>query len=196
MSNQTFYHNRAQEYFEQTFSIDPAPFLQPLTWHLAPGSTVLDVACGSGRDMLWLHKRGYSCSGLEGSKTLSELARKHTGLPVIEADIQKFDFSSCNADALLLIGALVHETHDQFATVFGRILPALQPQGLVLLTLKQGQGKNTSPDGRTFYLWEKDQIIETAHNLNLMCIDYSVQVSQVRKSDTWMSFILHYKPKT
>jgi SAM-dependent methyltransferase len=77
----------------------------PLVEHLTPGSKVLDAGCGSGRDMLWLTERGFNCTGLERSPELAALAREHSGLPVIEADFETFDFSRMNMDAVLLIGA-------------------------------------------------------------------------------------------
>ena len=88
-----FYHTHAQDYFNQTIQVDPSSFLLPLVKHLAPGSTVLDVGCGSGRDMLWLSGRGFPCTGLERSPDLAALARQHTGLSVIVADFEAFDFS-------------------------------------------------------------------------------------------------------
>ena len=45
------------------------------------------------RDMLWLSERGFQCTGLELSPELAAMARQHTGLLVIEADFESFDFS-------------------------------------------------------------------------------------------------------
>ena len=91
-----FYHTHAQDYFNQTIEVDPSSFLLPFAKHLTPGSKVLDVGCGSGRDMLWLTERGFNCTGLELSPELAALARQHTGMPIIEADFKYFDFSRMN----------------------------------------------------------------------------------------------------
>ena len=64
--------------------------------------------------MLLLTSRGFSCVGLDSSPALAELARRHTGLPVIEADFESFDFQAMDMDALLLVGALVHVPHERF----------------------------------------------------------------------------------
>ena len=55
--------------------MDPSSFLQPFASHLAEGSLILDVWCGSGRDLLWLKNRGFKVIGFERSKGLAELAR-------------------------------------------------------------------------------------------------------------------------
>ncbi|MFP4392108.1 MAG: class I SAM-dependent methyltransferase [Desulfohalobiaceae bacterium] len=105
-----YYQNHAQAYFEQSFGVDPSSFLLPLTRHLQPGASILDIGCGAGRDLLWLHHRGFYCTGLDCAPALAELARRHTGLPVIEVDFEGFDFSGFKADALLMGGVLVEES--------------------------------------------------------------------------------------
>jgi len=189
MSNR-FYHTHAQDYFNQTIQVDPSSFLLPLVKHLAPGSTVLDVGCGSGRDMLWLTERGFHCTGLERSPDLAALARQHTDLLVIEADFESYDLSRMNMDAVLLIGALVHLPHDRFSPVLSNILKALKPGGHALITMKQGQYRQELEDGRVFYLWEKEYLFSMFKRSGLICIDFSAQSSQVRKTDTWTSFVL------
>ena len=45
----------------------PAPFLTPLADRLPAGSLVLDVGCGSGRDLCWMKSKGFRVMGLERS---------------------------------------------------------------------------------------------------------------------------------
>ncbi|MFO7728277.1 MAG: class I SAM-dependent methyltransferase [Desulfonatronovibrio sp.] len=190
MTDTHFYHTHAQDYFSQTIEVDPSSFLLPLVEHLTPGSKVLDIGCGSGRDMLWLKERGFHCTGLERSPDLAALARQHSTQPVVVADFESFDFSPMNMDGILLIGALVHLPHDRFPLVLSNILKALKKGGHALITMKQGQGRQESDDGRSFYLWDKEDLLSILKKMGLICLDFSVQTSLVRKTDTWMSFVL------
>ncbi|WP_028573795.1 class I SAM-dependent methyltransferase [Desulfonatronovibrio hydrogenovorans] len=185
-----FYQTHAQDYFNQTIEVDPSSFLLPLVEHLTPGSKVLDIGCGSGRDMLWLSERGFHCKGLERSPDLAALARDHTGLPVIEADFESYDLSRMNMDAVLLIGALVHLPYERFSPVLTNILKALKPGGHALITMKQGQGRQEADDGRIFYLWDREDLSRVFKVNGLICVDSSVQTSQVRETDIWLSFVL------
>ena len=74
-----YYQQHFLEYNRQTFNMDPASFLEPLAEQLAPGARILDVGCGSGRDLLWFKNRGFDVVGLERSPGLAGLARKNSG---------------------------------------------------------------------------------------------------------------------
>ncbi len=194
MTSRKYYHTHAQSYFEQTFGVDPSSFLLPLVKYLEPGAHVLDIGCGAGRDMLWLQSKGFSCTGLDSSPTLAELARQHTGLSVIEADFEVFEFQGMCMDALLLVGALVHVPHQDFKPIFHPMLNALKPLGHVLVTMKQGRGTEIRADERFFYLWQKEELMRTFRDCGLKCLEYFAQQSKIRPTDTWMGFVLQRLP--
>jgi SAM-dependent methyltransferase len=148
-----FYEENHLTYFTSTVSIDPASFLEPFARCLAPGATILDVGCGSGRDLLWFAERGFSPTGFEKSPNLARLARQHAACPVIEGDFRDFDFSQLSFSALVLVGSLVHLSPDEFPVIFKKIRRALAPEGHILITLKEGVGTSTTADGRVFTLW-------------------------------------------
>jgi SAM-dependent methyltransferase len=152
MSN--YYQKNYKAYHEKTFSIDPTSFLAPLAQRLPAEAFVLDVGCGSGRDLLWMKKRGFDVIGFERSYGLAELARDNVGCEVIQGDFETYDFSSIFVDAIMLVGALVHVPHERFSEVFKNITASISRRGNVLITLKEGQGDRTDADKRIFYLWE------------------------------------------
>jgi len=185
-----YYERNFRQYHQETSSIDPASFLSPLAKVLGPGSTILDVGCGSGRDMKWLKDRGFRPMGFERSKGLAELARVHSGCPVVEGDFQVYDFSDMAVDAVILVGALVHVPHENFQAVFSRILTALKREGHVLLTVKEGiQDAEISKD-RIFYRWLDEYLRKIFRRLNLKGVDFSRQVSKIRKADVWLGYVL------
>jgi len=89
-----YYQKNYNAYHEKTFSIDPTSFLAPLAQRLPAEAFVLDVGCGSGRDLLWMKKRGFDVIGFERSPGLAELARDNVGCEVIQGDFETYDFSS------------------------------------------------------------------------------------------------------
>jgi SAM-dependent methyltransferase len=185
-----YYHQHYQTYYEKTFPVDPSSFLTPLAAHLKPGSTILDVGCGSGRDMLWLKGHGYNVSGLERSGGLARLARKHSACRVIEADFETYDFSQMAVEALVLVGAMVHLPRPGFPMVLKSICRALKKAGILLITLKQGNGAETDPHGRKFSLWQDTELRDVFHSQSLIVIDFFRQPSKINTDDIWLGYVL------
>jgi SAM-dependent methyltransferase len=185
-----FYRHNYKAYHEKTFSIDPSSFLEPLAQRLPPDAFILDVGCGSGRDLLWMKKRGFEVIGFERSPGLAELARENAGCEVIEADFETFDFSTIMVDAVMIVGALVHIPHDRFREVFENITSALTENGSVLLTLKEGAGSRKDSDGRIFYFWQDDEARELYKSLGFKICDFAKSVSKTGSGDVWLGYVL------
>lgn len=186
----SFYEKNYQEYFTRTVTIDPASFLRPLADLLNEGDTILDIGCGSGRDLAWFAAQGFVPTGFENAPSLADLARNFSKQPVIVGDFHSYDFSTLRFNALSLVGALVHVSRVEFPEVLASICRALVPNGLILLTLKEGIGTSTADDGRVFILWSAEQLEGIFRKINLQIEDFSKQVSKIRRSDTWLSYIL------
>jgi len=185
-----YYEKNHREYFHSTVGIDPASFLSPLTSFLQRGATILDIGCGSGRDLCWFQEHGFCPTGFERSPGLARLAAQHSGCPVIEGDFQTYDFSTLSFDALVFIGSLVHLSTDMLPQVMNSTSQALNKKGHILLTLKKGQGTSQTADGRTFTLWSRNELVQLFLSCGLEPVDFSQVVSKLRKEDVWLGFVL------
>lgn len=187
---QDFYQKYFKEYCEKTFSADMSAVLKPLAERLDPGSCVLDAGCGSGRDLLWLKNHGFHVTGFERSPGLAELARKNAGCRVIEGDFELYDFSGLQADAIVLMGSLVHVPHEKFRKLFGNIIQALNPQGYMLVSLKEGTGKTAGAHGRIFYLWQDAELRDVFKSFGFRIADFLRQISAIGTDEIWLAYIL------
>ena len=88
-----YYKKNYQIYHERTFKIDPSPFLKPFLKFLPENASILDLGCGSGRDLIWFKMKGLKITGFERSKRLAKLAKELSGCEVIDGDFEKYDFS-------------------------------------------------------------------------------------------------------
>jgi 2-polyprenyl-3-methyl-5-hydroxy-6-metoxy-1,4-benzoquinol methylase len=75
-----YYQENYKAYHEKTFSIDPSSFLEPLAGRLPPEAFIMDVGCGSGRDLQWMKKQGFEVVGFDQSPGLAELARENKSM--------------------------------------------------------------------------------------------------------------------
>lgn len=185
-----YYTKHFQAYHQKTFSIDPSSFLEPLKNTLEPGCKILDIGCGSGRDMLWLKNQGFSVSGFERSAGSAKLARQNTGCHIIQGDFEDVDFAKLPSDAVLLAGSLVHVPHEKLPDVLERATAGLRLGGNMLITLKQGQGKASDDHGRIFYYWQESDLEAMFAGLGFIVLNFSKQVSKVNAHDVWLGFVL------
>lgn len=185
-----YYEDNHRIYHERTFYIDPSGFLEPMTRYLEPPANILDVGCGSGRDLLWFKNRGFDVTGLERSPGLVKLARENTDCTIIQADYNHFDFSSLKMQGMLLIGALVHESKDNFPLALKNISSALVDGGYMLFSLKEGQGTSQKQDGRIFQLWQKNELIPVFKDCNMQILEEHRSRSEIGTGEVWLSYLL------
>ena len=144
-----YYQDNYLAYHKKTFSIDPSSFLELFAGRLAHGSLILDIGCGSGRDLVWLKKRGFTVVGFERSKGLAKLARENADCEVIEGDFETYDFSLFSVDAILASGTFVHLPHSRLSGVLKSVQRALErpkPQKALIVprNLKDRPAENPS----------------------------------------------------
>jgi SAM-dependent methyltransferase len=191
-----FYAHNFRAYFDATAGIDPAPFLGPFVRHLIPGDRVLDVGCGSGRDLRWLQDQGMQVTGFERSAGLARLARRHAGCDIIEGDFCTYDFSVLKMDALLLCGALVHIPRHRLAAVLENILPALDPgsrRRIVYLSLKEGHGSATDPKERVFSFWQEDALQSLFIACGMRIVNFQRRLAADGSGSLWLGYVLYHQ---
>ena len=184
-----FYSENYKLYHERTFSIDPSLFLEPFIKVLPKAAYILDVGCGSGRDLLWLKERGFKVTGFERSEGLAKLARKNSGCEVIEGDFETFDFSPLSFDAVIASGSLVHIPHEKLPAIFQNITKCMS-SAIVYISLKEGTGLKTDDEGRRFYRWSDEELRKLFSKVEFSVINFSRSKSAVNSKDVWLGYAL------
>jgi len=160
---------------------------------LEPKATILDIGCGSGRDLLWFARQGFRPTGFEQSPSLASLARKHANCPVIEGDFICYNFSDLQFSALVFVGSLVHVSQEAFPSILTSTCQALIPGGMLLITMKEGNGTFFAGDGRVFTLWSRQDIEKIFVASKLRILDFSRQKSKLRPDDIWLGYVLRFE---
>jgi ferredoxin len=190
-----YYRDHYQSYHDETVAIDPEPFLGAFARRLSPGDRVLDVGCGSGRDLRWLRDKGMAVTGFERSPGLAKLAAGHAGCDIIEGDFTTHDFTPLAMDAILMSGALVHVPHDMLPATLANILGALNHTScrrVVYLSLKEGEGAATDSRGRVFYFWQQSELACLLSTSGLRILESQRSASADGSGQIWLGFLLHY----
>ncbi len=126
---------------------DERRYLALILEPLAPGSTILDLGCGTGYPVAsHLASLGHRIVGVDGSAAMLAVARGR--LPQhrwMHAAIEEVAFDE-TFDAVICWDALFHLPREQWPVVIGRIHEWLRPHGRFMMS----SGGVVDPDGHGF----------------------------------------------
>ncbi len=134
-STLSFYETNAAEVAAGYEAVDFSPVLQPVLEHLSPGTRVLEIGCGSGRDAAVLLERGCDVTATDASNAmLTEAAARHPklGQRLLRHMLpEPLPFASYSFDAVMAMAVIMHLSHDEIQEAFGEIARVLKPHGLL-----------------------------------------------------------------
>ena len=136
------------------WSAEPNRFLRAEAEGLAPGRA-LDLACGEGRNAIWLARHGWEVTGVDFSAVALAKARQaadDAGVPLrlVQADLADHVPDPGSADLVVVLYLQVPAALR--ARVLGRAADALAPGGVVLVVthdlenLTAGHGGPQNPE--------------------------------------------------
>lgn len=140
------YNRIAEEYWactkEQGLPADYDWFLSALEDTGAGPFDLLDLGCGPGRDLLQLRQRGHRAVGLDGSRAMVEMARRHTGCPVLHQNFLSLRLRPERFDGIFASASLFHVPPDALPQVLARLYATLRPGGVLYSLNPRGRGQS------------------------------------------------------
>ena len=110
-------------------------WLQKVLDRLRPGSSVLDLGCGSGDPADIEISKKHKISGVDISKVQIDLASKNVPSgEFLHADVGSVDFSAESFDAVVSFYTIEHLPRDEHAILLRRIHRWLKPERLLLIS--------------------------------------------------------------
>lgn len=81
---------RSRERPAEDFATAPVPLVAETAKHLPPGRA-LDLACGTGRNALWLAQQGWKVTAVDGAQTAIQILRRRATLGGLVVDARVAD---------------------------------------------------------------------------------------------------------
>lgn len=160
-----FYEANAVSYAQRTAYLDLSYLHEPFLAMLPEkGGRILDVGCGSGRDLKAFRLRGHFPQGIDPSPAIAQLASAYSGCPVEIGTAQALAYVE-EFDAVWACASLLHLRRSALAAALVRIRRSLVPAGVLFVSMQKGSGEEIDDDGRLFSRYsasELDSLIRSA----------------------------------
>lgn len=193
---------------EQFGNIDIYLFDQLLRGRVALGSRILDVGCGSGRNLVYLFREGYEVYAVDSDPRAVEAVRRLAAklAPTLSPDnfrvesAEEMSFPSSFAD-FVISSAVLHfaRDDDHFQAMLRETWRVLKPGGLLFCRLASsigmerqvkplGQRRFLLPDGSERYLVDEPLLRSLAKDLGGQLADplKTTIVQDQRCMTTWI----------
>jgi tellurite methyltransferase len=193
---------------QQFGDIDVYLFDQLLRGRIAPGMRVVDVGCGSGRNLVYLLRSGYEVGGVDSDPAAIAAVRRLASqlAPALPADNFRVEpaeattFPDAFAD-VVLCNAVLHFARDdaQFRAMLDGAWRILKPGGLFFSRLASSIGIeqlvkpiagrwHRLPDGSDRYLVDEGLLVSLTEELGGTMVDplKTTVVQNQRSMTTWV----------
>ena len=153
---------------------------------LAPGSVLVDVGCGPGRDIAVLRERGFRVIGLDLS-----LGQLRTGglTGVAQADMRRLPLRTGSVDAVWCQAALLHIPREAVPAVLAEFARAVRVGGQLYLAVAEGDGEqwevafNYGSDQRRWFTYHREV------DLTALLATAGFAVHQVRRTHSYRDWL-------
>ena len=147
MSSTTDYYNRnADWYYWTTVGVDMDAFRKKFASYLPAEASVIDMGCGSGRDVMAFSDMGHDAVGLDEAKELLRLAEERLEIRTIAADMSSWK-ASAPYDGIWCCASLIHLNEEEKERFFRNLDQNLKTGGVIYISVREGIETGTDSEG-------------------------------------------------
>ena len=193
MKNSTleYYDHNAEQFFKTTAEVDFTGTQDRFLWYLEPGSRILDLGCGSGRDTRYFLEKGYQVDATDGSAEICRLASGYTGIPVRQMLFNELDATE-EYDGIWACASILHLPEEELRDVMHRIGTALKEDGIFYTSFKYGDfaGERKGRYFRDFTEESFREFLKDFHEFRITDQWITSDVRPNRGEEKWLNVLL------
>lgn len=141
-----YYNRNADSYYWNTVGVDMSVFRKKFASYLPNEASVIDMGCGSGRDVMAFSDMGHDAAGLDAAKEILKLAEERLEIKTIAADMSEYKAAS-PYDGIWCCASLIHLSDEEKARFFRNLERNLKPGGVLFVSVKEGIETGRDGDG-------------------------------------------------
>lgn len=177
-----YYNQHAGEYYKSTINVDFNQLHRKFVSLLPENARIIDIGCGSGRDVKAFCDLGYQAIGLDASEELANEAMRHLEIEVVVGDMATW-VAQEPFDGIWCCAALLHLREEEANSFFHNLQYNLKPGGILFLSVKEGI--ETGPDEKERYMrnYTKQELSEKLENAGLESIAIEKTADRLGRDD-------------
>lgn len=156
---------------------------------VVPNGHVLDVGCGTGRDMAWFENRGITVTGIDLSMAMLQFARHRVAGNLLNMDMCLLGLRDACFDGVWCCASLLHVPKSMALGALQGFRRVLKPGGMLAVVVQEGAGEaweDSYVDGvsRFFARYRADELERILGRAGFGTIETEVCPGRKR---TWLS---------
>jgi len=186
-----YYDEHASQYFDSTSQVDLAMLYKEFLEYIPKGGRIMDLGCGSGRDVKWFRDQGYDAYGLDASEKLVKIAKDKFGIPLEAGCIEEWVVDEA-FDGIWCCASLMHLDDKSIDRFLSNLRCNLRLGGALFISVKEGIDSGVSEDGRYFRDFDEESfstLLSTYKCLRIEKIWYTDDKLH-RNSFRWLNAII------
>ena len=154
-----YYNNNANEYFDSTSQVNLEELYDKFLSYIPAGGSIMDLGCGSGRDVKWFRDHGYDAYGLDASEKLVSIACRKLQIPIELGIIEEW-VAEEPVDGIWCCASIMHLDEKAVEQFFSNLKYNLKSNGVLFMSVKSGIETGIDRYGRYLRDFEERDIHE------------------------------------
>jgi 2-polyprenyl-3-methyl-5-hydroxy-6-metoxy-1,4-benzoquinol methylase len=195
--NRAYYHEYADHFRGRTAGLPMNAAYEPFLRELPPCARILDASCGPGRNAVAFLSHGYRVTAIDAAPAMVQLARR-SGIDARVMTFQQMTFNE-EFDGIWASASVLHVPHAEIPDVLTRFARALNPQGILYVSLKEGQSERVVEDGRFFSYFTINEFSDSLTRSGLFKLLKAwkrIGLDSSGTMRTWLNFLAAKSPES
>ena len=186
-----YYDKNASDYFSKTSQVNLVALYKEFLKYVPAGGLIMDLGCGSGRDVKWFRDHGYDAHGLDASEQLIKIAQDKLNIPVEVGNIENW-VADKTFDGIWCCASLMHLDDNSIDRFLSNLRYNLRKGGVLFISVKEGIESGISEDGRFFRDFDEELLRTVLRHYKSLRIEkvWYTEDKLHRNSFRWLNAII------
>ena len=191
---QTAYDQIVSEFAERNHFNMPDNLISlahELVRQVGQNGKLIDIGCGTGRDMAWFESKDVTVTGIDLSMGMLAYARENVLGSLVSMNMRNLGFCDAYFDGVWCCASLLHLPKTEAAFALQEIHRVLKPGGMLILSVQEGNSESWE-DGfvpgikRFFARYQADEMRNILARQKFLVLKEDSAQTVDRK---WLSFV-------